>query len=431
MSKKSWIGGAAATTQVNTWLFAGTWEANDVVNVTIGTRVVSVVAGSTTASVVAANVQAALAASELPEFTEITWTVNSATITGTAVTAGFPFIATFSTTETGGGAADAQTINGTTSSTGTVATACTGPNHGDNAQNWSGGTLPVDNDDFYFADSNVSLLFGLNLSTITPASITIEQSFTGEIGLPVYNANGGYYEYRSRYLRIGNDADNIPTVIAVGTGEGAGSSRAMIDSGDSEVTLIVLNTGPASEGEEVAFFWKSTHADSTAVVSRGLVGIAVYPGEVATVDLLKTGYVDNEAGDALVICGEGVTLGDLDISGGVTRTNSAFGDLVITGGELIHDDGACNSIQGDGGFVRWRSTNTGTTLEAGSDFTMDFRQDMRGRTFTNINLHEGCIWLDPFGTVTPTNGYNLVRCTWDDITFVGKPHQNWTPSPLA
>lgn len=430
MAKKSWIGGAAATTQVNTWLFAGTWEANDVVNVTIGTRTVSVVTGSTSASVVATNVQAALAASELPEFTEITWTINTATITGTAVSAGVPFTATFATTETGGGAADAQTINGTTSSTGTAATACTGPNHGDNAQNWTGGTLPVDSDDIYFADSNVSLLYGVNLSTITPASITIEQSFTGEIGLPVYNASGGYYEYRSRYLRIGNDADNIPTVIAVGTGEGAGSSRVMIDSGDSEVTLIVLNTGPASEGEEVAFFWKSTHADSTAVTSRGSVGIAIYPGEVATLSHMKVGYVDNEAGDALVICGEGVTNDDIDVSGGIVRTNSAIDALAMTGGELIHLDGTIGTINGDGGFLRYRSTDTFTTLNAGSGFTMDFRQDMRPRIGTNINLHEGCSWLDPFGTVTPSNGYDLIRCTWEDITFIGKPHQTWTPSVI-
>lgn len=430
MAKKSWIGGAVAVAQVQTWAFAGTWETSDIVIVTIGTRFISMVTGSATIATFLDALVILLNASELPEFAEITWSRSSNSLVGTADTAGVPFIATVSTTETGGGAADSQTIDGTTSSTGTSSTACTGPNHGDNAQNWTGGTLPVDSDDIYFADSAVSLLYGLNLATITPASITVEQSFTGDIGLPPYNTSGGYYEYRSRYLRIGNDADNIPTVIAVGTSEGTGSSRVMIDSGDSEVTLIVLNTGPASEGEEVAFFWKSTHADSTATVSRGLVGIAVHPGEVATLSHMKVGYVDNEAGDALVICGEGVTNDDIDISGGIVRTNSAIDALAMTGGELIHLDGTIGTINGDGGFLRYRSTDTFTTLHAGSDFTMDFRQDMRGRTGTNINLHEGCAWLDPFGTVTPTNGYDLIRCTWEDITFVGKPHQTWTPSAI-
>ena len=49
MATCEWVGNALAVAQVHTWTFAGTWEATDVINVTINGKTISVVAGSTVA----------------------------------------------------------------------------------------------------------------------------------------------------------------------------------------------------------------------------------------------------------------------------------------------------------------------------------------------------------------------------------------------
>lgn len=427
MAERTWIGGAEAVAQVNTWLFAGTWEATDVINITIGTRTVSVVAGSTVAATVASTVNTALAASTLPEFTEITWTVNSATITGTAATAGVPFTATFATTETGGGGADAQTINGTTSSTGTSVTACTGPNHASNAQNWSGATLPTNSDTIIFASSNVSCLYDLStLTALTGTTILRYMSYTGELGLPPYNASGGYYEYRPRYFEIEGGSARL------GLGDGPGSPRFMLDFGAAAATVLVYDTGPAGEGEEVADFIKGTHASNVITVNKGRVGVAIYPGEASAIATLNIGFRDNPAGDSYVVCGAGVTaLTTINQSGGYCRTETNSTTLSMTDGEHVRQGtSTLTTLNLDGGQVRYNSSGTLTTANVGSGGNLDFRQDMRAKTVTNLALNESSEFHDPIGVVTLTNGADFVRCTPADCVFDVVPNRTWTPSAI-
>lgn len=429
MATRTWIGGAEAVAQVNTWLFAGTWEATDVINVTMGTHTVSVVAGSTVAATVASTVQAALDSSELPEFTEVTWTVNSATITGTAVTAGKSFIATFATTETGGGAADDQTINGSASSTGTAVTANTGPNSADSAQNWTGATLPVNSDTIIFADSDVDCTEGLTaLAALTGITLKQFMSYTGDLGLPTYNDAGGYYEYRQRYLQLDG-----ATLLELGLGEGPGSPRFMLDLKATAFTANAYNSGPPSSGEEVATFLKGTHTSNVLTVNKGRIGVAAYPGEASALATLNVGYRDNPAGDAFVICGAGVTaLATINQSGGICRTETNSTTLNQTDGEHYRL-GTCTlgTLNLDGGACRYLSSGTLTTANVGSGGNLDFRQDSRTRTVTNTNLYSGFEYHDPLGKVTNTNGFDFVRCTPDDGEWDVAPHYTYTRSAIA
>ena len=93
-----WIGGADAVSQVATTQITA-FDAATTYKVTIGGITVSV-AGDTDADTTAAALKAALSGSDHPYFTAITWTVATDTITGTAATAGVPFV--FSTSATGG-----------------------------------------------------------------------------------------------------------------------------------------------------------------------------------------------------------------------------------------------------------------------------------------------------------------------------------------
>ena len=428
MATPIWIGGAEAVAQVTEWIFAGTWEADDVINVTIGTRTESVEAGDTVIATIVNTLFAALNASTQAEFAEITWSRSGNNLVGTADTAGTPFIATVATTETGGGAADAQTIDGAASSTGVDSTACTGPNHADNAQNWSGAALPVDSDTIVFADSTVDCLYGLTgINDVVAAVFEVHQTYTGKIGLPPTNAAGAYYEYRTRFLTL-----EAATILRVGVGEGTGSNRVLIDTLAGASAVLVLGTGSPEANAQAAFFWKGTHASNTLTVQKGHVGVGLYAGEVATVATLNVGYQTNPAGDAKVYLGTGVTLTTINQSGGILHTRSNVTTMNQTDGEWKHFAGTVTTVNIDGGSCRYRSTGTLTTLNMGSDGEMDFRQDASARTITNINMYEGFRWYDPAGTVTATNGFDFVRTSPGDSRnkFVTAENRTWTPTSI-
>lgn len=142
-----WEGGATAVAQVQTYLFGGTWETDDLVRLQIGNRRVTVVAESTSVNTVVDNVVTAwnaLEAASYPEFARITASRSSSSLVLTANEEGEPFTCTITPLESDGSASGAQTVaGGTGSTTGTTATAATGPNHWTDASNWSSGTVPA------------------------------------------------------------------------------------------------------------------------------------------------------------------------------------------------------------------------------------------------------------------------------------------------
>jgi hypothetical protein len=391
MATKRWIGNAPAVAQVNTFLFAGTWEATDIVVFTIGTKSVSVVTGSATIATLGATLAAAwnaLDSTAYPEFSEITASFSTATLTLTADTAGKPFTVTISTTETGGGAADAQTIEGTTSTTGTVATANSGPNVYSLAANWDTGTVPVDADDIYFDSGSVDCLYDLSYSAVTPASITIGPGYSGEIGLPETNEDNSatpYREYRTTYLTLGvsTDATNIALTV------NGGGGRVKINHGSSQYTANIKNTGQRAESQIPTLLLKGTHASSSISISKGDLGVAYFGGETSTVLTLNVGFQTNPAGDSSVVLGSGVTLTNATIvmTGGTLETNSATsGTATITqyDGLLKLQAGGQLGLTVRGGTCVYNSTGTlgGAPVVSGTGH-LDFSQDLRAKTVTN------------------------------------------------
>lgn len=415
--------------QVTAWVFAGTWEATDIVTVTIGSKAVSTTTGSTVITTLLDTLVTALNAVTDNEFAEIIWSRSSTSLVGTAETAGKTFIATVSTTDVGG-AADAQTIDGATSSVGVDSTACTGPNFANVAGNYVGGSLPVDADTVIFADSEVDVLCGLDLNAVTPAAIYFDSSYTGNIGLPTYSETGNYYEYRTRYLAFGVAADATNMAVYVGHGPGNGSPRINFNAGTGQVTVNVANTANSINSNDPAFKFKGTHASNVFSVNKGSVGIASDPGSAAVIATLNVGYIDNPEGDSDVVCGIGTTLTTINVSGGSLLTRSAYTTLNMTGGVVSHMAGAITTINLDSGTFIQRSNGTITTLKVGSNGVFDCSHDMQARTVTNVELHAGATWRDPFGTVTVTNGFDFVRCSPSEVTWDVVPHRTWTPTGI-
>jgi hypothetical protein len=434
MATVVWKGAVAAVAQVTDWTFGGTWETSDVITVTIGSKSVSTTAGSATIATVITNLVTTLSEVNEPEFYSIEWSAYSSTVLrATAAVAGVPFTVTIATTETGGGAADAQTINGTTSSTGTATVACTGPNFANVAGNWVGGALPVDGDTVVFANSDVSVLYGLDLNAVTPAAIYFDSSYTGEVGLSAYNSsNGGigYFEYRERYLKFCNSGDASTTEVYIGQGSGTGSGRIQLDCGTGRANVYVYKTGPSPESGQGAFRFRGTHASNTITVQRGTVYIGADGGSNPVVATLKVGYVSNEAADSVVDSDTGVTLTTVEVSGGTLTTRSAMTTLTMTGGVMNHYAGAVTTATVEQGTLNYLSTGTITNLKVGGGAVFDCRGSMSARTITNLELHSGSEFHDPAGTVTATNGYDFYRCSIGETVFNVVPHRTWTPTSI-
>lgn len=387
MATIRWKGDAKAVAQVTTWTFGGTWEADDIITVTVGSKTVSVTAGSTTISTIIDSLVSAynaLSQSVYPEFAEMTASRSGSMFVLTADTAGRPFTITLATTEANGGAADSQTIGSATNSTSN-----SGPNDVSVAANYEGGSLPVDGDTLVIDQGSSSLLYNLDQSPVTLAAIIIGPNFTGNIGLPNINTDAGssypYYEYRERYLKHGASADSIATTITVNGGGG----RIKISTNDSQATLIVKSTGNALEQNIPALLFKGTHSSNAITVQKGSVGVAFFEGETSTLATLNVGYLTNVNGDSQVVLGSGVTLSNATIkqSGGTLQTNSATSGsatITLTGGELTLNSGAQTGLSVQGGTCFYNSTGTlgGAPVVSGSGH-LDFSQDLRSKAVTN------------------------------------------------
>jgi hypothetical protein len=400
MATRTWIGSAQLAAQVTSWALAGTWEATDVIIFTIGTRSFSLVAGSTNTTTIAALMAStwnALNATNYLEFSAMTASSNTATFTLTGDTAGVPFTVTISTTETGGGAADAQTIDGSTSSAGVDSTACSSPNHWSLAANWAEGAVPVNSDDVVIDRGSVSIKYGLAQSAVTLTSLTVTNNFTGDIGLPTRNSIG-YEEYRATQLAIS------ATTMNIGTQGGRGSGRLKINNGSVATTVNVYNTGTPSEQGLAAFLWKGTNASNVLNVFGGSVGVATFSGETAVIATLR-----QTAGQST--CTAGTTLTTIDKTGGTLTIESAATTITNGGGDItINGTGAVTTINAREGTVNYNSTGTVTNLNVYDGGGASFNAINKARTVTNCQVTSGGTLTDSNKTVTWTNGIDLYQC---------------------
>lgn len=405
MATRRWCGGAVPKAQVNTFAFAGTWEADDLIRVTIGTKTYDFVAGSTTTAAVVSNLVTAwnnLDSGDYPEFAEITASASTTTLTLTGDEAGKPFTATLTPLEANGGTADSQTVEGGTSATtGTASTACTGPNYWNVAANWLENSVPVTGDDVTI-DQGPSILYGLDQNAVTLATLTVGTGFpsTSEIGLPSQtnpsNPSSGYPEYRDQRLKIG------ATVVSVETG----SPRVRLDLSPASTTVTVRNTGQPQTGDEDALDLKLTTTANLHVL-KGNVGVNNRPGDTGTVADLNVSYRTSQSSDSRVRCGAGCTTTNLDMSGGDVLLQNGAATVVKNGGTLTLQAGAVTTLTNRAGDVYHDGAGTITTLNNLGRFV---RRGFRSGTVTNANLYARSSTDDRNGTITWTNPPQLVQC---------------------
>jgi hypothetical protein len=271
--------------------------------------------------------------------------------------------------------------------------------------------VPVNGDDVIVQDSANSILYGLDQSAVTLASLAIDQSFSGTIGLPRTSA-AGYVEYREQYLKIG------ATAVTIGRGEGAGSGRIKLNTLAVQTTLHVLNSGTSAENGVPAILWQGTHASNAIVVTKGSFAAAHFADESATIAALRQGYRTNVASDSDVRLGAGCSLASCAIAklGGTLEVRSSLAALEQHQGETVITGGSPGTLSIAGGAVRYKSGGTYTAAVIYGGGELDFRQDAQPRTATDTTLHKGAALRDPAQTVTFTNPIEL-ECALADVTL--------------
>ncbi|RCS43931.1 hypothetical protein DTL42_18265 [Bremerella cremea] len=283
--------------------------------------------------------------------------------------------------------ANGDNLTGTSTQTITITSLIspTGPFHWDNADNWSGGSVPGNGDTVVLEQTANPVKYALNQSSLTLALLDIRASYTGTIGLASENRDGNspYIEYRPRSLNIGANE------VRIGAGEGSGSARIRLNLGSVASNITVFSTATPAATGQYAVSLQGTHANNKLFVYQGVVSIAPQSGESAQFGELSVGYEDDPASDVELFLGENVTLGDVVIHGGrITAeglSGSAISSLLVTAGEvfLLGTDGV-EQLDIAGGVLFYRTTGTlaGNTVVSG-DGRLSLVGDLRAKTITN------------------------------------------------
>lgn len=434
MANPVWVGSAAQIKQTHTITIANTWAQGDSCVLTIDNVDFTVVIGTlvTTAQVAttikqafngetltdtAASANIAIAdsgAQAIPQFAELIATVSSSVVTLTARTAGKPF--TISVTES---------TAGTGTATGAAGTANAGKHEADNADNWDINAVPLDNDNIYFAGS-VDMKYDLSLG-VQPASVNKPKNYTGNVGLPVINADSSskqYREYRGRYLT--SDDNTVTTTLNLETGDGAGSGRFYYDSGAGQAVVNIFGRGARIETGVPCILWKGSHASNVVNNLAGDLGIAWYGAETAVVATLRNG--DGPASPAETWVGAGVTLTTVVMNGGKLYTNSALTTGTQQGGEWRHTTGTITTLNVLGGTFYPLGGATITTLNIGSGGTFDCSKGTGTFAVSNtIQMFRGSKLIDLQGRISSLV-IKLNQCSPSDVTIITPANRTYTLS---
>jgi hypothetical protein len=394
MATRYWNPNAQATTMIVTFTVTATANGATFTLTCNGKSMTYTATATDTTNTVAAALLNLMLPTTAPippiEFSDATWTQSGAVLTATAAVMGQPF--TFTSNAALGGTLVQAT-----------ATANSSPSDVNNASNWltsAGATgLPANGDDIILADTSVSLLWNADLlDAINVNSITIWNTFTGNIGLPEINS-AGYIEYRPTYFELG------ATTLTVGVGAtGSGSGLMRIDVGAGACTFNVISTGSPGTGTDYALRLLGSNVANVLNVTSGSVAVAMLPTETA---VLSGGCTINGGAVGL---GVGVTL-----AGTLTANNGAQVDLRCVP-NAVKANAAVFTVFSSASYVfpswnvfngtaiAWFGGGTVTSYTSNPGGCSLTKADPATLTITNgtVNNDVGSI-VDPYNGITYTN----------------------------
>lgn len=445
MAVKRWIGGAVAVADVWTITVANTWASGDTVTISVGNKDLVITLGASASTLVAdiaTQIANAINAADnttagtgftwshggqqFREFTEFSAAAVGAVVTITALTAGVPIgLVVTEVTAGDGTATEANTVP------------ATGPNHLDNADNWLGGSLPVDNDDVYFDTGNVSVFYGLTYfrANAIDVNMYVTNDWLGQLGLGPVRTNdaGDYGEYRQRYFQVRGTAKVLQVLPGVNGSTSQGSLYIDLQDQASCAVSILARRGQVATVPSVFLAGSSTSSamSSETVITAGTVSIE--PDDAPTTagnefwpSDLTIGTGASGSTDCIVYIGaktrlaEGITLtvnGGTVVSYSPTLEGAEEIDVVVNGGSLeLAAQGDEHIVTVAPGATLFLSGYGSVTRIFGRGI-VDFRRGTGLKTCTDVKLYGGSSYYGPY----KTNVLQLVGCNIGQLSAFQGP----------
>lgn len=339
MANNNYTGGTAVQTQIDTLTPGGTIEVGDEFTViltgedgSVNSKLV-VATGTSVAQVcddIIADI-AGLSEATYPLFHEITWSDETTHVQAVAKTEGKPFYLTETTTESGGGAADAQTFVQATT------TANKGPQDVGTAENWSQGSKAAAGDIVRVMRNangkSYDMRYGLNQG-ISIKGFKKSGTYRGTVG----DTEQGFY---LKYNVNNTDDSNVPEVVIDG------------DTGDfwlSGVMPQVNIYGTSQSKNAVRLDGDLGEVISVGPGVRGKVTVAVgaildnffflnCPNGTYEIKSGVTSFDLLDADSGVGICDSACTLIELDWQAILRHTAGAVGTVVTKRGSHCYYNG--------------------------------------------------------------------------------------------
>jgi len=148
----------------------------------------------------------------------------------------------------------------------------------------------------------------------------------------------------------------------------------------------------------------------------GSIGVAANDGETGTFTTIVSGGLSVQIGTLPA----SVTATTLTVTGGVTTCYSSIATIVKYGGKLYAEGAMAvatsySDLGGDG--TEWNSSGTVTQGYCNENGSIDFNQDSRAKTWTDLTCYSGASISDHNRVVTWTNAVELVNCTLADCNI--------------
>lgn len=373
-------------------------------SITIGGISVSVVGNAGGAASTATDLKTACNLSVHPYFAAITWSTSTDTLIGTADVAGCPFV--FTAAAAGGSGAVGSV---------TAVTANSGPNCWDSPDNWSDDAVPVNSDVVVLENVASKILWGLDQSAVSLASLTAKKTFTGRVGLDSKtfaltadgaSNNSDYSEYRQAYLKIGATLCDLG--YDDGIGSPSGSDRIMLDLGAVASTVTVHSTAssPAETGKPAVRIL-CNNATTDVYVREAPAGVGVGVDEAGETSSLRSIYVSSKGSSVPVVVGPTVTMAlKIEMQGGRLLLQSLVPTLTVLGGSVrTEGDFTITTITQSGGEVvlnHKKSAGNAVTTYNLQGGVLDLTQSRAARTIAALALKRGASLRWELDTATIT-----------------------------
>lgn len=247
--------------------------------------------------------------------------------------------------------------------------------------------IPQASDDVVIPAGEVDINAGLDQSSVSINSFTVENGYNNDIGADVLNP-----------LQINTSSFDYA----------GGGTSSIIDLTSSSISPVIRKTGSAATGQSALNLLGT--AIGTLNIFSGSVGFGTTPGDTTSeADNFAIGFSDSQEGDVTLRIGSDVTdtaggsITSIDQGGGTVYNNASVATLNVFAGTYIQRNGTWDDATvHDTATLRWDGTgtsgSTATKIKSGGSFLNN--RDLRTKTLSNASVESGATFHDPYKKIT-------------------------------